>query len=47
VLGVAVVVGVPLTVLGMRLLRVREVGAIARRFERLADRRNPRRGSSA
>jgi putative peptidoglycan lipid II flippase len=44
VVPVAVVVGGPLTLLGMRLLRVREVQAIARRFERLFGRRNPRRG---
>jgi putative peptidoglycan lipid II flippase len=44
VLPVAVVVGGPLTLLGMRLLRVREVQAIARRLERLFGRRNPRRG---
>jgi putative peptidoglycan lipid II flippase len=43
-LPVAVVVGGPLTLLGMRLLRVREVQAIARRLERLFGRRNPRRG---
>jgi putative peptidoglycan lipid II flippase len=47
VLGVAVVVGGPVTLLGMRLLRVREVDAVARRLERLVDRRNPRRGRSA
>jgi putative peptidoglycan lipid II flippase len=47
VIGVAVVIGTPITVLGMRLLRVREVDALAHRLERLVDRRNPRRGSSA
>ncbi|OLT11962.1 murein biosynthesis integral membrane protein MurJ [Pseudonocardia sp. CNS-139] len=45
-IAIAVVVGGPVTVVGMRLLRVREVEAVARRLERLVDRRNPRRGSS-
>jgi putative peptidoglycan lipid II flippase len=44
-LGVAVVIGGPVTVLVMRLLRVREVGAVLTRLERLVDRGNPRRGS--
>jgi putative peptidoglycan lipid II flippase len=47
VLGVAVLVGAPVTVLCMRLLRVREVEAMTARLERLVDRRNPRRGQSA
>jgi putative peptidoglycan lipid II flippase len=42
-LAVAVLVGGPVTVLVMLLLRVREVGAVADRLERLVDRRNPRR----
>jgi putative peptidoglycan lipid II flippase len=46
VLGVAVLVGTPITLLGMRVLRVHEVEAMARRLERLVDRRNPRQGSS-
>ena len=44
-LGVAVVIGGPVTVLVMRLLRVREVGAVLTRLERLVDRGNSRRGS--
>jgi putative peptidoglycan lipid II flippase len=44
-LGVAVVIGGPVTVLVMRLLRVREVGAVLNRLERLVDRGNSRRGS--
>ena len=44
-LGVAVVIGGPVTVLVMRLLRVREVGAVLSRLERLVDRGNSRRGS--
>ena len=43
VLGVAVVVGGPVTVIGMWLLRVREVETLVRRLERLVDRRNARR----
>jgi putative peptidoglycan lipid II flippase len=46
VLTVAVLLGAPLTVLGMWLLRVREVGAVMRRVERLVDRGKPRRGSA-
>jgi putative peptidoglycan lipid II flippase len=42
-LGVAVLLGGPVTVLVMRLLRVREVGAVLQRLERLVDRGNPRR----
>ena len=44
-LGVAVVLGGPVTVLVMWLLRVREVGAILTRLERLVDRGNSRRGT--
>jgi putative peptidoglycan lipid II flippase len=47
VLGVAVFVGGPITVLGMWLLRVREVASITQRLERLVDRRNARRRTSA
>jgi putative peptidoglycan lipid II flippase len=47
VLGVAVVVGGPVTVLGMWLLRVREVETLVHRLERLVDRRNARRRSAA
>jgi hypothetical protein len=47
VLGVAVFVGGPITVLGMWLLRVREVASITQRLERLVDRRKARRRTSA
>ncbi|GAA1250051.1 murein biosynthesis integral membrane protein MurJ [Pseudonocardia aurantiaca] len=47
VLGVAVFVGGLITVLGMWLLRVREVTSITQRLERLVDRRNARRRTSA
>ncbi len=46
VLAVAVVVTGPITVVGMYLMRVREVGAVINRIERLADRRNARRDLS-
>jgi putative peptidoglycan lipid II flippase len=46
-LAIAVVVGAPVIVLGMRLLRVREVESVAGRLERLVDRRKTRRGRSA
>jgi putative peptidoglycan lipid II flippase len=44
-LGVAVLLGGPVTVLVMRLLRVGEVSAVLARLERLVDRGNPRRGT--
>ena len=43
-LAVAVVVGLPATVIGLRLLRVSELNALVGRIERLVDRRRPRRG---
>jgi putative peptidoglycan lipid II flippase len=43
-LGVAVVIGGPVTVLVMRLIGVREVGLVLARLERLVDRGNARRG---
>jgi putative peptidoglycan lipid II flippase len=43
-LGVAVVIGGPVTVLVMRLIGVREVGLVLARVERLVDRGNARRG---
>jgi putative peptidoglycan lipid II flippase len=46
VLAVAVVVTGPITVVGMHLMRVREVGAVINRLERLVDRRNARRDLS-
>jgi putative peptidoglycan lipid II flippase len=42
-LGVAAVIALPLTVVGMRLLRVRELDPLVGRLERLVDRLNPRR----
>jgi putative peptidoglycan lipid II flippase len=47
VLLVAVVAGGPVTVLGMRLLRVGEIQAVINRIERLVDRRKPRRGAGS
>jgi putative peptidoglycan lipid II flippase len=44
-IGVAVLLGGPVTVLVMRLLRVGEVSAVLARLERLVDRGNPRRGT--
>jgi putative peptidoglycan lipid II flippase len=44
VLAVAVVLGTPVTLLGMWLLRVGEVTALVRKLERLVDRGKPRRG---
>jgi putative peptidoglycan lipid II flippase len=41
--AVAVLIGGPVTVLLMRLLRISEVGAVLQRLERLVDRRSPRR----
>ncbi|HYH29158.1 MAG TPA: lipid II flippase MurJ, partial [Pseudonocardia sp.] len=43
-LAVAVILATPVTVVGMWLLRVREVAAVVRRLERLVDRGKPRRG---
>jgi putative peptidoglycan lipid II flippase len=44
-LGVAVVLGGPVTVLVMRLIGVREVGVVLKRLERLVDRGKSRRGT--
>jgi putative peptidoglycan lipid II flippase len=44
-LVVAVVVGAPLTLVGLRLLRVRELDPLIRRIERLVDRNNHRRAT--
>jgi putative peptidoglycan lipid II flippase len=44
-LGVAVILGGPVTVLVMRLIGVREVGVVLKRLERLVDRGKPRRGN--
>jgi putative peptidoglycan lipid II flippase len=44
-IGVAVLLGGPVTVLVMRLMRVGEVSAVLARLERLVDRGNPRRGT--
>ena len=41
-LGIALLVAAPVTVLGMRLLRVRELSPLVARIERLVDRRKPR-----
>jgi putative peptidoglycan lipid II flippase len=46
VLVVALLVAAPVTLLAMRLLRLRELDPVLRRFERHADRRKPRRRSS-
>ena len=43
-LAVAVVVALPLTLVGLRLARVRELDPLNRRLERLVDRVRPRRG---
>jgi putative peptidoglycan lipid II flippase len=45
-LAVALVVALPATLVGLRLLRVRELDPLVGRLERLVDRRNPRRGAS-
>jgi hypothetical protein len=44
-LVVAVVVAAPLTLVGLRLLRVHELDPLVRRIERLVDRHNHRRGT--
>jgi Uncharacterized membrane protein, putative virulence factor len=46
VLGVALLVVAPITVLAMKLLRVRELDPLVRRLERLVDGLKPRRGTS-
>ncbi|MGH3587277.1 MAG: murein biosynthesis integral membrane protein MurJ, partial [Pseudonocardia sp.] len=46
VLAISVILGTPVTVIGMWLLRVREIEAVVRRLERLVDRGKPRRGSA-
>jgi hypothetical protein len=42
---VAVVVAAPILIVGLRLLRVRELDPLFRRIERLVDRDNHRRGA--
>jgi putative peptidoglycan lipid II flippase len=44
-LGVAVVLGGPVTVLLMRLIGISEVGVVLKRLERLVDKGKPRRGT--
>jgi putative peptidoglycan lipid II flippase len=44
-LAVTLVVALPLTIVGLRLARVREVDPLVRRLERLVDRLNPRRST--
>ena len=44
-LGVAVVLGGPVTVLLMRLIGIGEVGVVLKRLERLVDKGKPRRGT--
>jgi putative peptidoglycan lipid II flippase len=44
-LAIALVVAGPVTLLGMRLLRVRELDPLMRRLERIVDRVIPRRGT--
>ncbi len=46
-LVVAMVVAAPVTLVGLRLLRVRELDPLLRRIERLVDRHNHRRGTPA